>query len=48
MTLKIVKHPLYTESKKKWHKWIYLQKRNILTDLENGRMDTGGKDGGKG
>ena len=48
MTLKIVKHPLYTESKKKSHKWTYLRKRNILTDLENELMDTSGKDGGKG
>ena len=25
---------LYVESKKKWYKWIYLQNRNRLTDLE--------------
>ena len=48
MTLKIVKHPLYTESKKKGHKWTYLQKRNILTDLENELMVACGKDRGKG
>ena len=28
-------HPLYAESKKKCYKWIYLQNRNRLTDLEN-------------
>ena len=28
--------------KKKWYKWTYLQNRNILTDLENELMVTGG------
>ena len=38
----IVWHPLYVESKKKWYKWIYLQNRKRLTDLENELMVAGG------
>ena len=29
----IIWHPLYTDSKKKWYKWTYLQNKNRLTDL---------------
>ena len=29
-------------SKKKWYKWIYLQNRTRLTDLENELMVAGG------
>ena len=43
----IVWHSLYVESKKKWYKWTYLQKRNRLTDLENELMVARGKDGGR-
>ena len=39
----IIWHPLHVKSKKKWHKWTYLQNRNKLTDLENALMVTGGR-----
>ena len=34
-------------SKKKWYKLIYLWKRSRLTDLENGLVVVGEKDGGR-
>ena len=43
----ILWHPLHAESKKKWYKWIYLQNRKRLTDLENELMVAEGKDEGK-
>ena len=42
----IVWHPLYVESKNKWHKCTYLQNSNRLTDLENESVVASGKDGG--
>ena len=40
----IWKH-LYVESRKKGYKWIYLQNRNRLTDIENKLMITKGEGG---
>ena len=42
----IMRHPLYVESKKKWHKRTYLQNRKKLTDLENEILVARRKDGG--
>ena len=39
---------LYSESKKKWHKWTYLQNRNRLIDIENKSMVTEGERGVEG
>ena len=33
---------------KMWYKWIYLQNRNRLTDVENKSMATKGEKGGEG
>ena len=38
--MNIIRYHLYVESKKKWYKWIYLQNRNRLTDIENKLMVT--------
>ena len=43
----IIWYHLYVESKK-WYKWIYLQNRNRVTDVENKLMVTKGEGGGAG
>ena len=39
----IIWYHFYVESRKKSHKWTYLQNRNRLTDLENKLMVMGGR-----